>query len=187
MSDFYYTPTACRLGKSKIEELAQKFAQHIGYEPGVDLRELVRGLNGQIQYHSFWNLKNTEEGSLVVEKDKSFFIHLPQHTTLSRDRFVIAHELGHFFLHFLLPRVQKNDESFGLKAPRYSGDQATDYEANWFAAGLLLPEAAFKLKYHRLGGDIVDVADHFGVGVNTAAVRARALGLTQPEEQKMAA
>lgn len=57
-------------------------------------------------------------------------------------RFVIAHELGHFFLH---PHARQMETVDTHQANNWSEKQdAEEYEANLFAAELLMPRALFK-------------------------------------------
>src|SRR5258706_6007823 len=56
-------------------------------------------------------------------------------------RFVIAHELGHFFLH---PKARQIDEVDARQASNWSESQAIEeFEANLFAAELLMPDSIF--------------------------------------------
>jgi len=56
-------------------------------------------------------------------------------------RFVIAHELGHFFLH---PRTRQIETVDKQQANNWSDKQETEeYEANLFAAELLMPRTLF--------------------------------------------
>lgn len=52
-----------------------------------------------------------------------------------------------------------------------------EYEANVFAANLLMPENKFKKIYENCGQDLAVVAEKFGVSIAAAEVRARSLGL----------
>lgn len=93
---------------------------------------------------------------------------------MQRDRFTIAHEMGHLVLHFMLNKGRAEHE--GLAASRY-GSGPVEYEANWFAASFLMPDDAFGLCYTDSGGDLSVVAAHFAVSLTAAAVRVKSLGL----------
>ncbi len=176
MKNTYINPTPCFFGREKIEELADKFAKKIGFFPNDNIYETVSNLGGKIKHHDFWDLSDTEDGSLVIEEDGTFIIHLPNHTTKARDKFVISHELGHFFLHYLIPNVQNNSK-FKLKAQRYGGDTYSDYEANWFACSFLMPKNEFSKTCEKYRFDLVDIADHIGITISTVAIRAKYLEL----------
>ena len=52
-----------------------------------------------------------------------------------------------------------------------------EWEANWFAASLLMPEEEFKIKFIDFNNCIEKVANYFKVSVVVAEVRAKVLGL----------
>lgn len=91
----------------------------------------------------------------------------PLDTSPERDRFSIAHELGHYFLHF---RMTKQ----AMVAQRF-GSTREEWEANWFAAGFLMPAAEFHEHYH---AGFPALARHCRVSIAAARARANALGLT---------
>ncbi len=98
--------------------------------------------------------------------------------------FSIAHELGHFFLHLL-----KNDGTVEKKATLYRDFQGStkEWQANEFAAALLMPEKEFiatfeeELEKSQLSGsnniNVGNIADHFGVSAPAAMVRGQILQL----------
>lgn len=69
--------------------------------------------------------------------------------------------------------VVAGEAAFGPEtiSPDVISDNQMDNEANDFAAALLMPEPAFRLKLSQLSGDIVALAETFGVP--EAAVRRR--------------
>jgi predicted transcriptional regulator len=173
----FASPEPCNLGKSGVGRLAENVARQLNYEVGSDLESLVGRLGGEIRYQDIWQLDSSESGSIEILGDDKFVITLAAHTSRARDRFTIAHELGHFFLHYRLPRV--NGQNIGpLRAARYGGDQA-EIEANWFAASFLMPEQKFSEAYTASGGDLTKLAAIFGVSTSAADVRAKSLHLQQ--------
>lgn len=171
----FASPKPCNLGKKGVGALAENLARRIQYEVGSDLESLVTGLGGEIRYQDIWELDSSESGSIEIHGDKKFVITLAAHTSRARDRFTIAHELGHYFLHYRLPRV-KGDDVGPVRAARYGGD-LVEVEANWFAASFLMPEATFREAFETTGGDLVALASQFGVSTSAAGVRAKSLGL----------
>lgn len=76
----------------------------------------------------------------------------------NRRRFTIAHELGHYFLH----RHIGNFEDRALfRRERQSNPQ--EWEANDFAASLLMPSSDFRMALANTNGDLEAVARQFGV------------------------
>lgn len=88
-----------------------------------------------------------------------------------RQRFTLAHELGHFFLHrwqcqdFTDTVFFRNDEISPMEA-----------EANQFAAELLMPEEEFKRYLDEVSSKVEDLAEYFGVSALAVRVRAKRLG-----------
>lgn len=169
MSEPTFSPAkACGAGKAAIEAFAAKFAQSIAYEPGDDLDPIVRRLGGTIVYKSFADLDASSSASVRVWRKGKFEIVLPDYTGPTHDRFSIAHEIGHYVLHY--PLVEGP-----MIAARY-GSTRVEWEANWFAAGFLMPEPAFRRQF-ALGGGVPPLAAFFNVSNAAAAVRAKALRL----------
>lgn len=160
-------PEPTRLSTSAIREYAERVGAHYGiYDRAgtADIRTLVRKLGGRIE------IADTNE-SLHVNNEGDFVIYLPRVTSSRRDRFTIAHELGHYFLHYLHPRME---ESAGFGRGERN---VIETQANVFASSLLMPEETFRLAYSRSRGDIYAVARLLEVSPAAAEVRAQVLGL----------
>ncbi len=80
----------------------------------------------------------------------------------TRRRFTIAHELGHLLLH----REQQmfRDSSF-------ASTNHLEYQANDFAAELLMPKDEFKFYANIVGYDLQGLANVFGVSRAASSVR----------------
>nr|WP_233285917.1 ImmA/IrrE family metallo-endopeptidase [Bradyrhizobium brasilense] len=116
----------------------------------------------------------------MVESSNRFTIFVASITSAGRDRFTIAHELGHLFLHF--PLVSQTHPGQGMVATRWVNEndaiqQRAEWEANWFAAAFLMPQAKFSSTYWSCGANLPAVASRFGVSLPAAEVRAKTLGL----------
>ena len=98
--------------------------------------DLVHRLGGRVM------VGNGRE-SLHVNSVGDFIIYLPQMTSSRRDRFTIAHELGHYFLHYLHAK-REDPASFGR------GDRnLVETQANVFASSLLMPAKQFTTHWRR--------------------------------------
>lgn len=168
MSVTYASPSPCNAGKAAIIAAAEKFACDAELQPGDPLEAIVERLGGRVCYKPLDDA-DLDDGSIVVEGQGKFTITLPTYTGAARDRFTIAHELGHYFLHY--PRC-----CAPMAAKRYGSDRV-EWEANWFAAGLLMPSAQFRNAYATYAGDIAKLAALFGVSQQAATIRAKGLGL----------
>ena len=171
MSGQYREPKQCDLPRSQINKIASSVIKHFNYGSGDDLLPIVQALGGCIIYDDLWELKESDSGSIVIEKADNFKIVLANHTSQLRDRFTICHELGHYFLHYVL----SNDKS-PMRAARY-GQNRAETEANWFAASFLMPEEDFREYCNEVGGDLVLISEKFKVSQDAVVVMKRHLGI----------
>jgi len=95
---------------------------------------------------------------------------------ITRKKFIIAHELGHWYLHEDIPVFNCMPEFFKQWNKKTA---AIEQEANLFAAELLMPTVPFKsfcqgkIFSKQL---IIDIADHFNVGIQAASLRFADIG-----------
>lgn len=156
-----------RLSNAAIAQYARRVGDaHRVYTDGrADVHQLVDDLGGRVE---------TRDGgeSLNVRGVGDFTIFLPHFTSEMRDRFTIAHELGHYFLHYRYADIH------GPKSYARGGRNRAETEANVFAAALLMPKESFAKKWCEHHGDAWRVAGHFGVSPAAARVRAETLQLS---------
>lgn len=171
----YETPTPLNLGPKQVAALAEHVAKQVEYKPGGDLMELVTRMGGSISYVDFWGGSSKSSGSIEI-KDDVFEIRLAHDTGLMRDRFTIAHELGHYVLHYLYPNQKQGKHIKWLVAER-NGSGQVEREANWFAAAFLMPEEEYRKMYGQTGADHVALSTYFQVSMQASSIRAKVLGL----------
>lgn len=108
-------------------------------------------------------------GSIIVEDVNEIYILISNYTSVVRDRFTIAHEIGHYVLHCPNARdgVKYIDNRFGTGR--------VETEANWFAAGLLVPTTELREYRDANGSDPYGVAMHFEVSGKVAEFRLNTL------------
>ena len=162
------------LSKSAIEKLSEEIARELDFTKDSDLIDLVTELGGLVSVSDEWQ-DNESAGSLIVKSPTRFEIRVPSHTSVERDRFTIAHELGHYFVHYLLAGMA-SEENIVFEARRY-GSKREEWEANWFAAAFLMPENEFRTTFAEFHKNIVSVARNFEVSRGAAETRAKSLGL----------
>lgn len=170
-------PVPANMSVQQVQALAEHVARELGYAPGDDLHPIVEGMGGSIVYT---DSHRGHSGSIEI-KDNKFEIRISTETGILRDRFTIAHELGHLVLHYLYPNAKAeqtdaNEKITWLEAARFGSGQV-EYEANWFAAAFLMPEASFTEAYEKYNGDIISIARDFKVSLRAAEVRRDALQL----------
>ena len=172
-----YAPAVeSRLSKAQVHSFAESVAKQLGFSAGDDIRALIGQLGGQIDIEDTLLSDPEHTGSLYVESPSKFRIVVPSHTSPERDRFTAAHELGHYFLHYLW--AKKKNPQFPDRVVAYRrGSERIEWEANWFAAAFLMAEDDFREAFDSTGGEIRKIADIFGVSPAAVEVRAKGLGL----------
>ena len=178
-------PSALKASRRSIESYAEKAAEILGFEPGGDLEAVVRKVGGRI-HHKWLSLRETcpgweipsgipdiatehHSGVVLVKGHQDFDIFLSPFTGELRDRFTIAHELGHYFLH-------SKQGSTQIAAARLDSDRP-EWEANWFAAAFLMPESKVRDAWNRFGKNSFLCAASFLVSTEAFEVRKKSLGL----------
>lgn len=174
-------PIPTQASKARISAFAENLASRLGFSPGDVLEPLVARLGGQILYRNPAALPGRRAPeSIRVYSDRAFVIYLPSTTSVERDRFTVAHELGHLFLHF--PMVLRSRPGACMVATRWVDEsdkvqQRAEWEANWFAAAFLMPSEPFESAFRKKGGNLSKVASLFRVSGRAAEVRAINLNL----------
>lgn len=163
------------LPKGQVYKLAESIAQQLDFKPGDDIHQLMENIGGTVRIEDTLMEDPEKSGSLFVDGPSDFTIIVPAHTSQVRDRFTIAHEFGHFILHYVWARKNQGAQFERMMALRKGSDRV-EWEANWFASGFLMPETAFKEAFRRLGG-VDGVAKEFEVSRSAAEIRAKQLEL----------
>lgn len=172
--------------KAQIHALAETLAHKVEFKHTDPIEPLVVKLGGRIEYKTADYETDRLPESIVIDAINDFTIFLPSVTAAVRDRFTIAHELGHLFIHF--PIVQKTHPGDGMYATRWVDESNPDliraeWEANWFAAAFLMPEVIFRSVFRSLNGSLELTSVQFGVSIMAATIRAKTLNLTPGADQ----
>ena len=162
------TTKAANYPNASIDQYAETVGEYHGIyrsDGCADIDGFLRKLGGSKAY---------AEGAeaLKVNRPGEFRVFLPHFTSHGRDKFTIAHELGHYFLHYVLPKKTEPME-FGRGARNRA-----ETEANVFASALLMPRSHFVRVWREQRGDAWAVARHFEVSPKAVSVRAQVLNLT---------
>lgn len=119
-----------------IEELLEN-GQII--EPPVDVEKIAKLLNIIVVKRAYKD-KGSLSAMLVRDKNK-VIIGINEEHTIQKQRFSIAHELGHFFLHKGEELII--DKNYSINFRHYKTDHKAylkEKDANNFASRLLIPE-----------------------------------------------
>lgn len=156
----------CNMRKDAVEAYAEEVSNLTKFQIGDDPTEIALTLGGRIHFRDIDEWIDHESGSIIVHGFFDFDICLPTYTHRLRDKFTIAHELGHYFLH-------AEQGATPIIAYR-RGSTRIEWEANWFAAALLMPRKQFREACREY--PLERVASMFGVSQPAANVRKQSLG-----------
>lgn len=154
-----------------IENLAENVRHELGLNDvlNVDMDIVLEKLGITLKIDETHEV----EGSFT-KGEKGFEITLSKSYdgTNKRDKFTLAHEIGHLFLQY---DPENPNRVFNRK-----GQTEEEYQANRFAAAFLMPQSLYldSLNKHAIDNkvDMSEVANDFGVSVEAARTRGRFLG-----------
>ena len=109
------------------------------YSAPVNVRKIAENLGLEIKEH---DLGENVSGVLFIDKGKGI-IGLSPNESQVRQRFTIAHELGHYILHRLNKEMFVDHKQFKAVFRDHvssTGELEQEREANAFAAALLMPK-----------------------------------------------
>jgi Zn-dependent peptidase ImmA (M78 family) len=138
--------------KKAIEE-SKKILETFGVEsPPVPLDDIVSSYGLNIVFADFSSIKRGSEIAGFIDFDNKKIV-VNKDDPPNRQRFTIAHELGHYILHTTYVQ-NKSEYKVLLRRPiKEEGYSKEEKEANCFAAYLLVPTEILK-KYKDLPNSI---------------------------------
>ncbi len=119
--------------------------------PPVDVEKLAKRTGLQVLFHPFDSAPEDISGC-IIQEDGIVAIGVNSRHGRNRQRFTIAHELGHFVLHRSTLETVHLTRSFRSSV----GEDTNEIEANAFAADLLMPESMLRAI---LGDEHLDIED----------------------------
>jgi Zn-dependent peptidase ImmA (M78 family) len=164
-----------------IEEKAEKVLREAGcFRAPVDISLCAQSLKIELNEVDL----NEEVSGLFVIKDKMAHVGYNKWHHEHRQRFTIAHEIGHFLLHsrdtFLF--IDKEEKVLYRDGNSSSGEYHREREANAFAAALLMPKKLLLhhiLEFDSTSGESLQqfLARIFNVSETAMTIRLTNLGL----------
>jgi len=167
-------------------------SQGISKSP-IPVEEICENLGLQVVYE---NLGPETSSVLVRQPDGQRVIGINSRHTSRRQRFSVAHELGHALLHFSNEPARDGEaivsrplEILFRDGLAGQGTDRVEIDANTFAATLLMPSGLLALRFHkrwqqdvsrRVDDVIDDLADEFDVSAQAMRYRLVNLGLVDP-------
>jgi Zn-dependent peptidase ImmA (M78 family) len=165
---------------AQIEDIASRCRAKVEYpdqenSSGLLLRRLVTETGGTIVVVEDPSDHEVNGGSLEIRQKRDYKIYLSPFTTPLRDNFTIAHEFGHYLLHFFLA---EEAPATPIWFARY-GSSPIEWQANRFAAAFLMPQEKFRSEFARTNGKLSLLSGLFDVSRPAVEVRAKSLGLVE--------
>lgn len=151
-----------RKRQSQIEDLAVSLLYETGCytSPPIDVVKVAARKGIEIIEHDFGD----DISGVLMTNPTGTYIGINKNNWPNRQRFTIAHELGHFVLGHQREGlfVDTPDKYFTIfnfrNAKSSTGEYLQEREANAFAAALLMPEKLI-ISYLEFIRDVVDVKD----------------------------
>lgn len=171
--------------KPKPQDVAERLLKTYGAELPIDVIAIVQAEGIRIRHSE---MEDSVSGLLVIKGDVvTLGVNKTHHP--NRQRFTIAHELGHFLLHSQDSKIFVDDEPVVLFRDQIAaeGTKIQEIEANAFAASLLMPESIIREQLARQPIDAFDdtsmkqLAAQFGVSVRAMTIRLTKLQLLAEE------
>lgn len=122
---------------AQIEKLADEVFQKLGGIIPVDVIKAAKLYGIEVFATEMEKMVHAEPSGILVKTNEQWAIMTNINDSITRQRFTIAHELGHFLIH----KGQQFVDEFPAGETFYrSGEDTTEErEANYFAACLLMP------------------------------------------------
>lgn len=170
------------MAKNLIDEKAKEALSLIRYQDGeVDIINIARNLGFTVGIAS---LPAWDDGFIIVDDNTTHIqeitgvktdkiIGVNDKRDLQKKRFTIAHEIGHYMLHYA-----QNESKLYAHREDKKGKNKEENDADYFAASVLMPKEQFKAKYDELkskslsNDDIITLLQkHFSVPYESAERR----------------
>lgn len=164
---------------AQIEKLAQKTFEQSGGIVPADMIKVAKMFEIEVFAVHMQETIGANPSGILVQHDKKFNILINIDEALTRQRFTIAHELGHFLIH----KGQQFVDEFtaGETFYRDGTENKIEKEANYFAACLLMPADKVEEIWPECK-DPKDAANRFKVSEVSMTYRLKKLGLISVEE-----
>lgn len=166
------------MSKQKAIRLANTFVKNNGLTVPISVEQALEDLGVEVRYVL---LEEHISGSVVFNADSTIVLVNQDHSKY-RQRFTLAHELGHILLHKGTKPVMIDSKQVEWRRENANPeDFYQEVEANVFAANLLMPEESIYeyLEFHQIfwpdENDVPNMAKVFKV--SKAAMRIRLLSL----------
>lgn len=167
-----------RRTREKVRQILEDLDDKGIVYPPVPLDRIAKDMGIEVRYKP----ADGDISAFIARKDGRIVIGINTRQHPNRQRFSLAHELGHAALHqgraLYVDRVPKFRDSYSS-----TGKDPEEVEANHFASELLMPEAALRRDVETMGSELSDdefierLAECYKVSVQAMTIRLQSLKL----------
>jgi Zn-dependent peptidase ImmA (M78 family) len=168
---------------NRAEKRAMRLLADVGIkELPVPVEKIARGLGAKLTYDAY----DGEVSGMLYRTDGQSLIGVNSRHAQTRQRFTIAHEIGHLVMH---PGTPMFVDRFARVNWRNGASNKEEAEANSFAAELLMPRTFVQAEVERVISKVRNatpdqlaaiLADRFEVSAEAMRYRLANLGVLDP-------
>ena len=171
---------------NRADNFREIVLRHLG--PPVNIEGIIRSLGVSVDKKA--KLDKEISGQIERLENQQYKISVNSKDHYFRQRFTLAHELGHYLLHSHLIGQGLDDDKAYRSVPdgkfyNQNIGSREETEANSFAARLLMPKSKLMIEA-RPGREISDLAKAFQVSPAAMKIRLTVLGIEHDEEYVVA-
>lgn len=154
--------------EKKADFITEKYTLEDKIAGYVDIIEIAKS-NGFLVGNA--NISDDSDGFIAIDENEGTVFGMPtskliavnSNKSIEWKRFIIAHELGHYFLHY----VDNASEYDGMYAMREhkKGKDDMENDADFFAACLLMPRNIFTKRFHQLKEQLKEKEDVYNLAL----------------------
>lgn len=160
--------------KQLISEIAENLAYQIKPNNNRNIKEVVKNIGGKITYTN--DLFEVSNGTIKKITNNKFeiLIYNNNNLTIEIENFILAHELGHLFLHLGFAIEKWEKINVGKINPNWQYEE--ELEANQFAFAFLMPKKEYRkvLFENKSNDNIINISlisKYFNVTEEKARIR----------------
>lgn len=173
-------PKASGFSKSQIAKIAGEISKKLNFIAGESsIRDVLEKKGFKIKTRSFMDWAEKHDSIHVKfedgEENPDIRVYLSETSSQFRENFTLAHELGHFVLHYIIPGHQNNRSEF--MATRNGEPELVEFEANRFSAEFLMPRDTFTQKADTFNQSESKLSAYFKVSQEAVRVRIQDLNI----------
>lgn len=149
----------------QLQAEAKKISHRLYKDGELDLLALCQDWGIQV-FNAHFNEPHCSDS--LVYRDHKWIIYINQHDSHQRQRFTLAHALGHYFLYHntlngrKVPQKHYSIQDIAITKDIYNSCPLAERHANQFASMILMPEPAMQTLYES-GKSVEEMAQYFGV------------------------